>query len=620
MIIDSCYEAIVAKLTAQGRIKEISLQLRLMDTNDKRVLFVYKIFEDLNAFPKVLDVHKNDNLSSHYRNLGNTCFQEYKHHKAWQYYNLSLLNATLKSENYCLALSNRSAVFYELEKFHECLQDIESILLLEYPKKILEKLMKRKEMCEEVLKTKAVDVELHEKLEIECVKDSRYLAASDKLEVLYTNEMGRHVIAKKDIKVGEVLAQEDPYFSLLLKSQLLCSCSYCLSRSLNLIPCDSCCLALYCSVECKNKAWQEYHSVECPLMVTLMKMDFTKLELLALRTVIRARHDHNNWNDLLKTIEAADANYNTEFRGHVKINDKWIYDSKYYASIHTLATNIDKRSISDIFQKALTAAVFLRFLEQNTMFLNVDSDEDKENIRSVVAGLLLLHIMTSPTNMHGIGTNVQGKNGEYVEEASLASAPYAFFSLLNHSCAPNVVRFNKLGSATMTLFALRPIKKGMQIFDNYGSHHGLEGRVARQESLKFQYKFTCMCEACVNNWPTYFTLASSQFTIAPPNISKAKNKILTLETIRNLKKGDVKTAGQVYKKLCIMGEMLEPYAPCMDLCDVQESIKQCLCIFEGLPNYGGTQLIEWKEMVPEGNIFCKVNNSVKDTFKAMVLH
>ncbi|XP_045774936.1 SET and MYND domain-containing protein 4-like [Maniola jurtina] len=622
MIIDSCYEGVLTKLTAQGKIKEISDHLLSLDTNDKRVLFVYKILKGLNAFPKVQEAKKNDDLSVNYRNQGNTFFQQYKYHKAWQYYNLSLLYATLCSENYCLALSNRSAVFYELGKYAECLQDVDKVLSLEYPKKLLEKLTKRKEMCKEVLKkkdTKVESLELSEILEMECEKDSRYVAASNKLEVLYTDEMGRHVVAKRDIKVGEILAQEDPYLSVLLKSQILCSCSYCLSRSLNLLPCDSCCMALYCSNECKEKAWREYHSVECPLMVTLVEMDFTKLELLALRTVIKARTDHNSWNDLFKTIEDTDANYNSEFRGHVKIDDKWIFDSKYYPSIHTLETNLEKRSVSDIFQKAVTAVVFLRFLETNTQFLN--GDEDKEKIRTTVAGLLLLHLMTSPTNMHGISTpNADSQNSKFLDEVSLAGAAYAFISLLNHSCAPNVVRFSKLGSSRMTLYAIRPIKKGMQIFDNYGSHHALEDRMTRQASLKFQYKFICMCEACRNNWPTYFSLSAQRFSMVPPNLTKSKNKLLSEHTIESLQRGDLKTARNIYKRLCILSETLEPYAPCVELCDCQESLKQCLAIFGGLSLYGTTQLIDWKQMLPIAGTSENMTRVVKNKFKDWYLH
>ncbi|XP_023937250.1 SET and MYND domain-containing protein 4 [Bicyclus anynana] len=620
MIIDQLYQGMIAKLTAQGKIIEISNHLWSLDTNDKRVLFVYKIFEDYNAFPKVEEAKKNDNLSILYRNLGNISFQERKHHKAWQYYNLALSNATLCSENYCLALSNRSAAFYEMKKYNECIKDIESVLLLEYPKKILGKLMKRRELCNEALAIVIPNDEylLDDILEMKCTKDSRYVAAGNKLEVVYSAEMGRHVIAKEDIKVGEVLAVEDPYFRLLLKSQLLCWCSYCLSRQMNLLPCDSCSLALYCSTECKDNAWKEYHSVECPLMVTLLDMDFTKLELLALRTVIKARQDHNSWDDLFKTINAADENFNSEFRGHVKINGQWVYDSKYYASIHTLATNLEKRSVSDIFQKAVTSAIFLRFLEMNTTFLNSDSDKEKEKIRNTVAGLLLLHSMTSPTNMHGTSTNANDENGDFVDDVNIASAAYAFFSLLNHSCAPNVVRCNKLGSARMTMFALRPIKKGMQIYDNYGSHHALEERLSRRATLNYQYKFTCMCEACVNDWPTYFQFMTD-YKVIPPKLFNAKMKILDPDTLDNLKKGCIQAAIETYKRLCIMIEMLEPHAPCMELCDCQESMKQCIIIFEGVSETGCTQLIQWRDMLPT-NFSGTGNSSVMEAFKALNLN
>ncbi|CAH2092770.1 unnamed protein product [Euphydryas editha] len=596
MSIDSCYEGVIAKLTSQDKIKQISQELFSLQTNSERVLFVYKILEDLNAFPTVTKMKKNNDLSLHYRNLGNKCFEQTKYYKAWQYYNLSLLNATPNSEKYCLALSNRSAVFYELNKYKECLQDISTFFSLEFPQRLTEKLNNRKEMCNQALSKQTEGLksdDFQNFLEMKSEKDSRYLCASSKLKVVNTEEMGRHVIAKEDIKVGEVIVEENPYLTLLLKTQYLFCCNYCLSRSLNLLPCDECCFCLYCSKECKEKAKQEFHAIECPLMATLVEMDFTKLELLALRTVLKARHDHDNWDDLFKTIENAEANIGTELQGHVQIDDKWVYDSKYYASIHTLATNLDRRSISDIFQKSVTAVVFLRFLKFNSNFLKTENEDQSDKVFKCVAELLLLHLMTTPTNMHGISFNTESEIGTFVDEISVASAPYAFCSLINHSCAPNVVRFNKLGTGSMSVIALRPIKKGMQIFDNYGPHHALEGRNSRQATLKFQYKFNCLCEACVNNWPTYIHLSMTAKKI-PAKLVRSKNNFLNESVIDKLQKGDIDTASKIYKRLCVLCEILEPYAPCVELCDCQEALKQCLAIFSGLVPYGNNLIINWK--------------------------
>lgn len=153
-------------------------------------------------------------------------------------------------------------------------------------------------------------------------------------------------------------------------------------------------------------------------------------------------------------------------------------------------------------------------------------------------------------------------------------------------------------------------------------HHALEDLPARQASLKFQYKFMCMCEACIKNWPTYFTLCAEHFSRVPATLIKAKNKILSADTIKNLQHGDLKTANKVYKRLCVMSELLEPYAPCAELCDCQESVKQCLCIFEGLSPYGSTQLIYWKDMIGVGGRSKDMEQFVTQTaqtFKKIVL-
>ncbi|CAH4030118.1 unnamed protein product [Pieris brassicae] len=595
MIIDTVYESIIKKLTTDGKIENISQELRKKDNNNDRVLFVYKIFDYYNFFPNTLEVSKDDNASTHFRNLGNQCYTKKDLYKAWQYYNLSLMYAPSDSISFCLALSNRSAVFFELSKFKGCLRDIDLCFSYKYSEQIKDKLIKRKELCIEALckiKKEEDDPEIQDILSFKGLKSEQYIGANLKLNVVSSKEMGRHVVAKQDIQVGEILVEEEPYTQIISGNQMLFACNHCLSTQINLIPCKDCCFALYCSEECRTNSWKEYHYVECPLMPTLIDMSFTKLELLALRIVIKARSEHDDWNSLYKIIEDAESNVDTEYHGHVKVGDKWIYDSKYYTSIHTLATNFDKRSVSDIFQKSVTAAVFLKFLLDKTDFLNADSDEEKNEICRCVAGLLLLHIMTVPTNMHGLTVTTDNGEGKYVSEINVSSGAYAFHSLFNHSCAPNVVRFTKRGTSKMKLVALRPIKKGMQIFDNYGFHHGLQDCTERQSALKFQYKFVCMCEACVNLWPTYFQLLMHQKRI-PNKILRHKNKWLTTNIIDRLQNGDMDTVKKFYHKICALCEELDSFAPSTELCDCQEALKQCLFILQGLVLYSYNQKVDW---------------------------
>lgn len=52
------------------------------------------------------------------------------------------------------------------------------------------------------------------------------------------------------------------------------------------------------------------------------------------------------------------------------------------------------------------------------------------------------------------------------EIVEIGAGAYAFMSLLNHSCAPNVVRH--CHGNTIVLRAIRPIEDGQQLYDNYG--------------------------------------------------------------------------------------------------------------------------------------------------------
>ncbi|OBS83595.1 hypothetical protein A6R68_22396, partial [Neotoma lepida] len=101
---------------------------------------------------------------------------------------------------------------------------------------------------------------------------------------LHTDPLkGRHLVATRDILPGELLVKEDAFVSVLNPGEMPplrhglenkwdtrvtngdLYCHRCLKHTLATVPCGGCSYARYCSQECMQKAWECYHSTECPL-------------------------------------------------------------------------------------------------------------------------------------------------------------------------------------------------------------------------------------------------------------------------------------------------------------------------------------------------------------------
>lgn len=79
----------------------------------------------------------------------------------------------------------------------------------------------------------------------------------------------------------------------------------------------------------------------------------------------------------------------------------------------------------------------------------------------------------------------------------------------------------------------------------------------------------------------------------PPQLKKQNEELLDSNNIEKLQKGDVVTARKLFKPLCELAELLEPYGPCKEVGDCQETLKQCLQILGGLVPFGCSFVVEW---------------------------
>lgn len=62
-------------------------------------------------------------------------------------YNKSVMTAKIDSQEYALALANRSAALYHLEEYDDCIRDVHHALAAQYPNEIAYKLYDREIKC-----------------------------------------------------------------------------------------------------------------------------------------------------------------------------------------------------------------------------------------------------------------------------------------------------------------------------------------------------------------------------------------------------------------------------------------------------------------------------------------
>lgn len=546
LTINELFHNLCRHLTAYSNLTQVSQTFMELQTNWERVDFATNLLNSFGNLP-VYDTTslKNNEMSIQFREQGNIMFKDKQYDYALELYTKSITYAETGSEILGLAYANRSAVLFEKKMFRECLEDIDKAFTSNYPEANYSKLLRRRQRSEKELTQCCTHEEpkYYEELP-EFIHDvSPTIACASNCIAITTNaECGRHVVATKDIQIGDVIAIDTPYAAIVVPEASITHCHHCLKVVLNSIPCQKCSYAIYCSVNCSDSAQYSYHQYECPVISVLLNLNVSKLNLLALRIAILAKKDYK------------------KIPQYGKSNS--VYESARYEEIHGLCANTEHRTNADLFDRAIQAAViFDIFNSYSTFFQDFGEESDVKMFKE----LLLLHMQTGPSNFHEISELVRRTEDSTAESLEIGAGAYSFLSMINHSCSPNVVRH--CYGKSIVLRALSPIKEGQQLFDNYGYHYAVMERSQRQKSLKLQYFFDCSCEACTDCWPLYKYLPDKNFEFD-----------LSCDIVNDLQQAMVSTARSVLKGLLIKAAILEKLKPCKNLADIQECIKQCYSI------------------------------------------
>ncbi|XP_023288710.1 SET and MYND domain-containing protein 4-like [Orussus abietinus] len=605
---DLIFHTLNRKLFEANRHKELNAKFKTF-TDEERVTFIFNLLEEFGIQPESTNIQKDAEASNFFREMGNRTYimssiSGSQLDLAWKAYSKSIARAPLRSKELALAYGNRSAVLFRFKKYKECVRDIERALNLDYPSHMKSILLLRKQVCLRNLQEPDYEETFEEahgsmkKMSLtECsdsvrmnrsdtvqgrVKGKEYHLpkiaacnsevpfASDAVAVKYNDIFGRHLVAARDIKPGETLAVEKPYALMLNTEKMYTHCAQCLNVAWDGIPCDHCVYVMFCSEECKEEAWNEFHDVECPVISCLLQLDIDMFSLLSMRLAIITMKKAGSSEALRKELQIVDNWKDPRTRGY---QNDGKFNSEDYRAVYSLMTMTDKTSVSVLFRMALDATYILFFLATRSKLFGKKLKANlpalvKNSELTLVGGMMLRHQQIIQINMlrfceqRDFETTVRG----------VAIAPFLSFS--NHSCNPNIV--DQSIKEHLVLYAIQPIRKGEQLFSTYTACFFTMGKDARQKRLKYRYYFDCHCRPCEENWPTYIGLPSFTHWVTCPQEVKKIKKVLRdfgryqdLVIFRN-----VETEPNMLKNMYKMVEVLSTSVPmpCIELVVVIQAI------------------------------------------------
>ena len=543
----------------EDKQKERLSEFNKKPTDEERFRYVWSL-PSVHEVIQLEEEYKGKSMTeaAEFRQKGNQYFQNKSYISALDAYSKSVIQAPLLKEGdegdneLALSYGNRSATLYHLNRFRDCLDDIELALQSGYPKDSYYKLYDRQGKCflaigkgknakesfskaVDCIKSAKMDERLlakwneslakqlkdcesceepkaHDKSkqELKVPKlshspNEKYPRLSRNVRVEYSKDKGRQLRADQDIHIGEVLAVEDPYSSVLYQEQYQTHCYRCMTKVDRPVPCTQCSTIVFCSQQCRQMAWQQYHQYECRYFVLFDKLLCARIGHLAIRTMMVT--------GLTFILDYVRNNKNlqeSESQGQTEVDKDRIYLGDYH-SIYHLEANTKDRFPINLFDYTVIATFLTKTLQKSGFFIQDGENYDTSENISLIGGVLLRHLQIIQCNAIRIQEAVPGCQFDQPGNMTIIGvALYPTASLVNHSCDP-VADFSMYRDKVV-LRAIRNIYEGEEVTVSYGPLYYESAVKTRQQQLRECYFFTCDCEACIEFWPTVSQLEDCVIT------------------------------------------------------------------------------------------------------------
>jgi hypothetical protein len=465
----------------------------------------------------------------------------------------------------------------KLEYYKTALHNIQLARDNNYPKSKLGKLTEREQRCLNKIragKSKEDGFQKHE--DAKKVLLGETLPANEKFPFYVANclyldksdEFGYHIRTKEDLNVGTIVAAERHLVSSMIEDRSYERCDHCKSRGLlNLLPCDSCVRAMYCSEKCRQEAFECYHMHTCGSDDIFSENSTCMLKLFCFG--LNCFDNPTEFGKFLEEVGKSRVTaWDMDFRGlsQKEVNKKLFQAANSVKQDKSVILSQTEDKLKDYAEYiAFITGLLFNFLKFKDVLV---TEEQRDILRNFAYWQYLIQ------NDHFIfcGWNRPTESSFY---SLLGMGSLTLTYYFNHSCAPNIYQF--YDDSKVHFIVLRPIKKGEQLFIEYGMKNFLTAAFnERQEYLNINH-FKCKCEACVNpeEYPLAEHLQMKDFRTLAQYYNLPRRKIL-LEC-------DLDTTLKHYGSICRYLNESDQYYPSEETYRLQTLFKKCIrnfCTFD----------------------------------------
>lgn len=419
---------------------------------------------------------KNGVVSLEKRKEGNAYFSQGNWIRAMELYGESLCYAERGSKNANLAYEARSNCFLMLKRYKECLVDIELAKAAGYPAKLMPKLDQRKEECLKAIQDGAESMILEPKLSF--APDQNVPCMANVLKIKRDAEGKLELLASKDIDVGQTIVTEKMLMTFLY-THYGWKCNICLKQHTNLIPCDKCTVAMFCTEKCHGHRLHEY---ECGLRYS----DNTMMNGTIMRVLRGCLQIIDMFSDADELMTFVEQTISTD-PNQIPLN---LTDEK---SRYATFLQLPKKPRSNEHHEFLlclgiafsTQKLLMRIPKINFMFKHVKYRR------------FLIHFITHLYQVIENNSIISGSDYDDTDEnyVPFNSRTGIIIASPVSSCAPNVMILES-SDDTVCLFTIRPVMKGQPILHSVLPHLLILSKRERRQMLWDDRKMLCKCERC----------------------------------------------------------------------------------------------------------------------------